>query len=100
MVKYALYVHLQAKPDKTSDVEAFLASALPLVQKEKDTITWYAMKMGENSYGIFDTFAEESGREAHLNGAIAAALKDKAEELFAEPPKISKVKLIAAKVSG
>lgn len=100
MVKHALYVHLQAKPGKTPDVEAFLADALPLVQKEDETITWYAMKMGENSYGIFDTFAQESGREAHLHGAVAAALMAKADELFAEPPKISKVEVIGAKVPG
>lgn len=100
MVKHALYVHLQAKPGKASDVENFLASALPLVQGENDTITWYAMKMGENSFGIFDTFEHQAGREAHLNGAVAAALMEKADELFAEPPKISKVELIAAKVPG
>lgn len=98
MVKHALYVHLQAKPGKASAVEAFLAGALPLVQKEDETISWYAMKMGDNSYGIFDTFEHESGREAHLHGAVAAALTAKADELFAEPPKISRVELIGAKM--
>lgn len=58
------------------------------------------MKMGDGSYGIFDAFAQEARREARLNGAIAAALKNKAEELFAEPPKISKVELIGAKLPG
>jgi quinol monooxygenase YgiN len=97
MVKYALYVHLKAKPGKEADVENFLADALPLVQAESGTKTWYAIKEGEASYAIFDTFEEEAAREAHLNGKVAAALNDKADELFAEPPSIHKLDLLGAK---
>ncbi|MGA9342541.1 MAG: antibiotic biosynthesis monooxygenase [Rhodanobacteraceae bacterium] len=100
MLKYALYAHLEAKPGKEAEVERLLAGALPVVQKESETITWYAMKMGPTSYGIFDTFEHESGREAHLNGEIAAALQKNASELLASPPKISKVELLCAKLPG
>lgn len=98
MVKHALYVHLEAKPGKAPDVEAFLADALPTVQNESGTITWYALKMGPTSYAIFDTFEDESGRDAHLNGEIAAALTEKADELFAKPLDIAKIDVIGAKV--
>jgi quinol monooxygenase YgiN len=97
MVKYALYVHLQAKSGKEADVENFLADALPLVQSEPGTRTWYAFKQGESSYAIFDTFDDEAGREAHLEGRVAAALKEKADELFAELPAIHKIEVLAAK---
>ena len=64
---------LEAKPGKEQEVEKFLKSAQPLAEKEPETITWYAIKMGPSSYGIFDTFADESGRNAHLKGEIAKA---------------------------
>ncbi len=97
MVKYALYAHLKAKPGKESDVEAFLADALPIVQQEQGTVTWYAIKEDSGSYAIFDTFEDEAGRDAHLNGKVAAALMDKAEALFAESPAIHKIEVLAAK---
>lgn len=97
MVKYALYAHLKAKPGKEVDVEDFLADALPLVQAESATRTWYAIKEGDSSYSIFDTFDDEAGRDAHLNGKVAAALKARAGELFAEPPAIHKIEVLAAK---
>ncbi|HEY3757744.1 MAG TPA: antibiotic biosynthesis monooxygenase [Opitutaceae bacterium] len=97
MAKYALYAHLKAKPDKHSEVEALLKSALSLAQQEKGTITWYAFKEDEGSYGIFDTFDTEEGRQAHLDGAIAKALMAKAGELLSEPPKIHKIALLADK---
>lgn len=97
MVKLALFATLEAKPGKEKAVEEFLNAGLGLVQEESKTITWYAIKMGPSTFGIFDTFNDESGREAHLNGKVAAALKEKGEELFAKPPSIEKIDIIAAK---
>ncbi len=64
---------------------------------EPETTGWYALKFGDSTFGIFDAFEGESGREAHLNGKVAAALMAKADELFSAPPKIEKVDVIAAK---
>jgi quinol monooxygenase YgiN len=100
MAKLALYAHLKAKPDKHAELEAFLKSALPLAQKEKGTITWYAFEEDQGMYGIFDTFDSESDRQAHLDGAIAKALMEKAGELLAQPPSIHKIRLLAAKIPG
>lgn len=97
MVSKALYVHLEAKPGKESDVEKFLVSALPLVEAEPGTATWYAIRTGPSSFGIFDTFADDTGRQAHLSGKVAAALMAKAPELLAKPPSIDKVDVLAAK---
>ena len=96
-VKEALWVVLEAKPGKEKDLENFLAGALPLVQAEPATITWYAIRMGPGKFGIFDTFADDTGREAHLQGKVAAALMAKAPELLAKPPRIEKVSVMAAK---
>jgi len=100
MPKFALYVPLKANPGKESDVADFLTSALPLVQDEPGTLTWYAIQEGPGTYAIFDTFDTfdtEEDRQAHLDGKVAGALMDKAEELFAEPPQIHKLTLLAAK---
>lgn len=96
-VKEALWVPLEAKPGKEKELENFLASALPLVQAEPATITWYAIRMGPGKFGIFDTFADDVGRDAHLKGKVAAALMAKASELLATPPKIEKISILAAK---
>jgi quinol monooxygenase YgiN len=98
MPQFALYGHLKAKPGKNAEVEAFLKSALPLAEKETGTVTWYAFQEDEGAYGIFDTFDTEAARQAHLDGPIAKALMSKASELLAEPPKIHKIRLLAAKV--
>ena len=98
MVKTALYVHMEAKPGKEAEVEKFLESGLALVNQEPATTAWFAMKMGGTSFGIFDVFPDEAGRDAHLNGAVAAALMAKAGELFSKPPSISKVEILAAKL--
>jgi quinol monooxygenase YgiN len=97
MAKFALYARLKAKPEKHAEVEAFLKSALPLAQQEKQTISWYAFAEDEGSYGIFDTFDTEAGRQAHLDGPIAKALMSKASELLAEPPQIHKITVLADK---
>jgi quinol monooxygenase YgiN len=96
--KVALYVPLEAKPGKEKDVEQFLLSAVPLVQAEQGTITWFALRMGPTTFGIFDTFNNEAGRQAHLSGKVAAALVAKAPDLFAKPPEISKIDILASKL--
>ena len=100
MVKKSLWVELNAKPGKESEVEAFLKSGLALVDAEPLTVTWYAIKMSDSRFGIFDTFEADEGRDAHLNGKVAEALMAKAAELLAEPPKIHKVDILAAKTPG
>jgi quinol monooxygenase YgiN len=98
MVKLALYVPLEAKPGKEEDVAAFLRAALPLVNEETGTIAWFAVRLGKSSFAIFDAFADESGRDAHLTGKVAAALMARADELFATPPQINKLDVLASKL--
>ncbi len=98
MVKVALWVYLEAKPGKEADVEKFLLSALPLVEDEPATVAWFALRLSPSTFGIFDAFPNESGREAHLNGKVAAALMAKASELFAKPPSIEKIDVLVAKL--
>ena len=98
MVSVGLYVRLEAKPGKEGEVAQFLRGGLPLAQAEPATITWFALQMGKSTFGIFDAFENESGRQAHLNGQIAAALMAKASELFSQPPAIEKVDVLAAKL--
>jgi quinol monooxygenase YgiN len=99
MSKLALWAQLEAKPGKEKEVEEFLKSAQPLAEKEPATISWYAIKMGPGKYGIFDTFADENGRNAHLNGEIAKALFAKAKDLFSKPPQVDKPEVLAMKSS-
>lgn len=98
MVKKALLVRLEAKPGKEAAVEKFLNSGLALVEQEPATTTWYALKLGPSTYGIFDTFPDDAGRQAHLTGEVAKALMAQASELFAQPPAIEQVDLLAAKL--
>ncbi len=74
MVKFALYVRLEAKPGKESDVENFLRGGLSIVQQEPATTAWFAIRLGPSTFGIFDAFPDEAGRQAHLSGRVAAAL--------------------------
>ena len=98
MVKLALFVQLEAKPGKEAAVEDFLQGGLSIVQQEPATTTWDALRLGPRQYGIFDTFPDEVGREAHLSGRVAAALMAQAGELLAKPPVIEKVDVLAAKL--
>ena len=98
-VKVALWVRLDAKPGKEAAVEQFLRGGLEIVQGEPATITWYALRLGPSTFGIFDTFPDDAGRQAHLTGRVAAALMAKAGELLSQPPKIEKVDILAAKLS-
>ena len=97
MVKYAILARVEAKAGKENDVEQFLISALALAQEEEQTVSWYALKLGPSTFGIFDTFDAEEGRQAHLNGKIAAALMANAEALLSKPPVIEMVNLLAVK---
>src|SRR5690348_13050264 len=97
MAKLGFLATMTAKPGKADDLGAFLASALPLAQAEAGTLTWYAFRVDENTYGIFDTFDAEDARQAHINGPIAAALMSKAEELLADAPSIRPIDVLAAK---
>jgi quinol monooxygenase YgiN len=95
MEAIGLLVKLEARPGKEADAEAFLKSAQPLAAEEKATLRWYAIKLGPGKFGIFDTFANEAGRNAHLTGEIAKALTARASELFAVPPQVEKVEVLA-----
>ena len=97
MDKFALLVLLQARPGKEQEAEAFLKSAQPLAVQETATTSWYAVKLGPSKFGIFDTFRDEAGRDAHLTGEIAKALFARAEELFAAPPQVEKLEILAVK---
>ena len=97
MSKLGIWAQLEAKPGKEEELEDFLKSAQPLAQGEPGTVTWYAIKMGPGKYGIFDTFNDENGRNAHLNGEIAKALFAKADQLLSQAPKIDKQEILASK---
>jgi quinol monooxygenase YgiN len=99
MVRVALFVRLQAKPGKEADVARFLESGLALANQEASTPIWFALRLGPATFGIFDAFADEAGRKAHLAGQIAATLMAKAPELLAEAPQIEHVDVLAAKIS-
>jgi quinol monooxygenase YgiN len=98
MVKVALWVRLEAKPGREAEVAAFLRAGLPLVEAEPATMAWFGVRLGETTFGIFDAFQDEAGRDAHLSGRVAAALMAKAADLLAQPPAIEKVDVLAAKV--
>jgi quinol monooxygenase YgiN len=99
-VHTALLVRLQAKPGKEAELAEFLEGGLPIVEQEPATVTWFAIKLGPSTFGIFDTFPDEAGRQAHLEGQVAAALMARAPELLASPPSIEKVEILAAKLPG
>jgi quinol monooxygenase YgiN len=95
MEAIGLLVTLEARSGKEADAEAFLKSAQQLALNEKGTLKWYAIKIGPGKFGIFDTFASEAGRNAHLTGEIAKSLTARASELFAVPPRVEKVEILA-----
>ena len=98
MVTVGLLVRLEVKSGKEAEVESFLKSGLALVQEEPETTVWFAIRMGPSTFGIFDAFPDESGRKAHLNGKVAAALMAKASDLLAQPPVIEKIDILATKL--
>ncbi len=98
MVKTALFVRLEAKRGKEAAVQEFLRGGLAIVMEEPATVAWFALRLGPSTFGIFDAFPDEAGRQAHLSGRVASALMAKAPELLAEPPVIEKVEVLAAKL--
>jgi quinol monooxygenase YgiN len=98
MVNKGLLVRLEAKSGKDAEVEQLLQSALSLVRQEAATTAWFALRFGRSEYGIFDVFPDDAGREAHLSGPVAKALMEQADVLFAEPPRIQKLDVLASKL--
>src|SRR5450432_866321 len=97
-VRVALWVRLDAKPGKEAEVESFLRGGLALVQTEPATTAWFGLRLGPTTFGIFDAFPDEAGRQAHLSGAVAAALMASAPNLLVKAPSIEKVEVLAAKL--
>jgi quinol monooxygenase YgiN len=97
-VTKALWVRLEAKPGQEAAVESFLRGGLPLAQGEPATTVWFALRLGPSTFGIFDAFPDDAGRQAHLTGPIAKALMARAPDLLAKPPSIEQVDVVAAKI--
>ena len=100
MVTTGLIVRLDAQPGKEEELATFLVDALPLVESEPQTVAWFALKINDTSFAIVDVFPDEAGRQAHLDGAVAAALVEKASELLVTAPEIQHVDVLAAKLSA
>jgi len=97
MYKVALFARLEAKPGKENEVAKFLEAGLAMANEEPTTPLWFALRLGPTTFGVFDAFADENGRQTHLNGPIAQALMAKAPELFAKPPAIEPLEILGAK---
>ena len=95
--KLALWVNLHAKAGKEAEAEEFLKQGAGMAADEPETLSWYAIRMSPGHYGVFDTFADESGREAHLKGEIAKALGAKWDELFEGRLEIDQPMVLSAK---
>jgi quinol monooxygenase YgiN len=98
MLTLSLFARLEAKPGKEKEVASFLEQGLQLANQETTTPVWFALRLGPTTFGIFDAFKDEAGRQAHLNGPIAKALMAKAPELLASPPVIDKLEVLGAKL--
>ncbi len=98
MVRVALFVRLEAKAGKENEVAKFLETGLALANQEATTPIWFALRLGPTTFGVFDAFTDESGRQAHLDGPIAKALMSQAPELFAKPPVIEPIEILGAKL--
>jgi len=94
----ALFVRMEAKPGREADVENLLRTGLSLVEEEPDTTSWFGMRLGGSTFGIFDTFPDDSGRQAHLAGRVAQALKEQGDDLFTRPPVIERIDVLAYKL--
>ncbi len=99
-VKLGLLVTLEAKPGKEDEVAAFLRGGLSIVEQETGTVAWYAIRQSASTFGIFDTFGTEDGRQAHLSGDVATSPGQIAAELLAAPPDIRPVEILAAKTAS
>lgn len=98
MVSLGLFVRLEAKPGREKDVATFLKQGLDMANQESTTELWFALRLGPSTFAIFDAFADEAGRQTHLNGPIAKALFANAPELLAVPPSIEKTEVLGAKL--
>ncbi|MFE0513963.1 putative quinol monooxygenase [Streptomyces sp. NPDC058964] len=98
MTKLGLLARIEAKPEYAEQVGALLRDALKLAREEEHTVTWYAFQQGPTTFGVFDTFDDEQGRQAHLEGRIAAALMEAAGTMLSEAPDIRPVDVLAAKL--
>lgn len=96
-VNLGLLATLEAKPGQSDAVAAFLEKGREIAAAEEGTVTWYAFKLGDNSFGIFDTFEDQAGRDAHLNGEIPKALAQVGPDLLAADPDIQLIELVAVK---
>jgi quinol monooxygenase YgiN len=100
MLTKSLFARLEAKPGKEAELAAFLKQGLQLAQDEATTPVWFALRLGPSTFGIFDAFRDETGRQAHLDGPIAKALMAQAPNLLATPPVIERLDVLGAKVAG
>jgi len=100
MISLGLFVRLEAKPGKEKEVSAFLKQSLQMANQEQTTELWFGLRLGPSTFGVFDAFADETGRQTHLNGPIAKALFASAPKLLAEPPSIEKLEILGAKLQG
>ncbi len=98
IAKLGLFVRMESKPGKEMEVENFLRSGLPIVEKEPNTTVWFAIRLGASTFGIFDAFPDETGRQEHLSGKVAEALFAKAPELFSKPPVVEMFESLAVKL--
>jgi quinol monooxygenase YgiN len=98
MISLGLFVRLEAKPGKEHEVAAFLGQALQMANQEATTRLWFSLRLGPSTFGVFDAFGDEAGRQTHLNGPIAKALMANAPNLFAVPPSIEKTEILGAKL--
>jgi quinol monooxygenase YgiN len=100
MIRHALFVRLEAKPGKETDVAEFLQTGLTLAQQEGTTPVWFALQLSPSTFGVFDAFSDEAGRQAHLDGLIAQALSANAPKLLARAPSIERIDVLGAKLPG
>ena len=98
MLTVALFARLEAKPGKENEVAKFLEAGLAMANQETTTPIWFALRLGPTTFGVFDAFTNESGRQAHLNGPIAKALMAQAPQLFAKPPAIEQIEVLGVKL--
>jgi quinol monooxygenase YgiN len=98
MVSHGLIVRLQARHGRETQLEEFLVNAVDAVRGEPATLAWFGLRFGRGEYGIFDAFPNEAGRDAHLNGAVAAGLMGEGKQLLEGEPRIQKVGILASKL--
>jgi quinol monooxygenase YgiN len=98
VIKNALFVRLEAKPGKEHELAHFLQNGLDLARQEETTPVWFALQLGPSTFGIFDAFSDEAGRQAHLNGPIAQSLGANAPSLLAQAPSIERIDVLGTKL--